>query len=262
MKTIFRLIGLTIMATAVWACAPSASQLEKVVSENPEILFKAIEKHPQKFIEVVNKAARDAQMQAREEETKAQTDQMEEEFKSPKVPKVSDNRAIFGSEDAPVTIVEYSDFQCPYCAKGYDTVKQVMKEYGDKVKVVYKHLPLDFHPLAMPAAKYFEAIALQSESKAEKFHDEIFENQKRLNQDKEKFLKDAAKKAGADMKKLMKDLESDAVKEIIEQDMAEAKEFGFSGTPGFLINGVSLRGAYPFDEFKKIIDRHLGEGKK
>jgi len=102
---------------------------------------------------------------------------------------------------------------------------------------------------------------MQDASKAKKFHDLVFDGQKQLGSGKTSFLDKMAKKAGANMGKLKKDLESDAVKEIIEADMAEAKKFGFSGTPGFLVNGVSLKGAYPFSEFKKIIDRHL-ENKK
>lgn len=257
MKKILLILSLVSLSFLLSACAPSASQLEKVVSENPEILFNAIEKHPDKFIEVVNSAARNAQMQARKKEMEDEQNRMEEEFKNPKKPKIGENRAIFGAKGAPITIVEYSDFQCPYCAKGYETMKQVLKEYSGKVQVIYKHLPLDFHPLAMPASQYFEAIALQSPSKAEKFHDMIFEDQKKLNSGKENFLKEAAKAVGADMAKLAKDIQSETVKKIIEEDMAEAKEFGFSGTPGFLVNGVSLKGAYPFEEFKKIIDRHL-----
>lgn len=241
-------------------CAPSASQLKKVIEENPDIVFSAIEKDPKAFIEVVNKAARQAQMQAREDEAKAEAERMEEEFKNPKTPEVSTERVIFGPENAPVTIVEYSDFECPYCTRGYQTIKEVMKEYGDKVRIVYKHLPLDFHPLAMPAAQYYEAIALQDKSKAQKFHDMIFENQNELKSKKEAFLESAAKKVGANINQLKKDLDSDKVMDRIEADMAEAKKFEFTGTPGFLINGVSIRGAYPFPEFKKIIDRHL-EGK-
>lgn len=252
-----KLIILAGISIVLWGCAPSASQLEKVVSENPEILFNAIKKHPDKFIEVVNTAAREAQVQARKKETDSESKRMEDEFSNPKKPEIADHRIIFGKKGAPITIVEYSDFQCPYCSKGYNTVKEVMKEYEGKVQVIYKHLPLDFHPLAMPASKYFEAIGLQSPSKAEKFHDMIFENQKKLNSDKEGFLKASAKKVGANMAKLMKDLDSEIVKKNIESDMAEAKKFGFSGTPGFLVNGVSLKGAYPFPEFKKIIDRHL-----
>lgn len=254
---ILSLIGLV----ATIGCTPSASQLKKAVEENPEIVFGAIEKNPAKFIEVVNKAARDAQMAAREGEQKEEETRIEEEFKNPKVAKL-DAAVIFGNKNAPITIVEYSDFECPYCSRGFETVKQVEKEYGDKVRIIFKHLPLDFHPLAMPAAKWFEAIAKQDHSKAEKFHDEIFSNQRDFKAGGEKFLEKAAKKVGADVAKVKKDIESEAVKAKIAADMEEAKAFGFSGTPGFLINGVSLRGAYPFPEFKKIIDRHLSSQKK
>jgi protein-disulfide isomerase len=131
--------------------------------------------------------------------------------------------------------------------------------YGDKVRVVFKHLPLDFHPMAMPAAKYFEAIALQDAGKAEKFHDEVFSNQTKLNQEGEKFLKATAKKVGANLAKVEKDLSAESIMTRIKADQEEAKKFEFSGTPGFLINGVSLKGAYPAPEFKKIIDRWLAK---
>ncbi len=235
----------------------SKQQLEKTIEENPDIVFNAIKKNPKKFVEVVNEAVRTAQETSREDEAKEEAARVEEEFKNPKKPAVEEGRVIFGNKSAPITIVEFSDFQCPYCSRGYQTVKEVQKAYGDKVRIVFKHLPLDFHPMAMPAAKYFEAIALQDHSKAEKFHDEVFQNQKELNQDGEKFLKNSAKKVGADMKRLEKDMNSDAVTKRIAADMEEAKKFDFSGTPGFLINGVSLKGAYPAPEFKKIIDRHL-----
>jgi protein-disulfide isomerase len=245
----------------VMGCAPSASQLKKVMEEHPDILYGAIEKDPKGFLEVVNKAARNAQMQAQEDEAKEEASRMEEEFKNPKEAKVSDDSVIFGDKSAPVTIVEYSDFECPYCARGFQTVKEVRKSYGDKVRIVYKNFPLEFHPMAMPAARYFTAIAMQGASKAEKFHDILFGNQGEMKEKKEAFLDSAAKKAGADMARLKKDLSSEAVTSRINADMEEAKSFGFSGTPGFLINGVSLRGAYPFPEFKKIIDRHLSEKK-
>ncbi len=238
-------------------CTPSASQLKKLVEENPDIVFGAIEKNPAKFIDVVNKAAREAQGKAREQEEKDEMTRMEDEFKNPKKPEINSDDVVFGNASAPVTIVEYSDFECPYCGRGYQTIKQVMKEYGDKVRVVFKDLPLEFHPMAMPAAKYFQAIAKQDPKKAHAFHDMVFENQADLKKDGEKFLEKTAKKVGADMAKLKKDKDSDGIKKIIDTDMAEAKKFEFSGTPGFLINGVSVKGAYPFEFFKKIIDRHL-----
>ena len=235
----------------------SKQQIQKLIEDNPEIVFQAIKKNPKKFVEVVNEAVKTAQEGSREDEAKQEAARMDEEMKNPKKPVIEDNRVIFGNKSAPITIVEYSDFQCPYCGRGFQTVKEVEKAYGDKVRIVFKHLPLDFHPFAMPAAKYFEAIALQDPKKAEKFHDEVFSNQKELNQDGEKFLKSVAKKTGANMAKVEKDMNSESVQKRIATDMEEAKKFEFSGTPGFLINGVSLRGAYPAPEFKKIIDKEL-----
>jgi protein-disulfide isomerase len=248
-------------ALAFSSCAPSASQLKAAIEKDPSIVFVAIEKDPAKFIEVVNKAAQEAQRTAGEKAAQEEKASREEEFKNPLKPVIEDGRVIFGKKDAPVTIVEYSDFQCPYCSRGYQTVKQVRKEYGDKVRVVFKHLPLDFHPMAMPAAHYFEAIAKQSPEKAEKWHDSIFENQAQFKDKGEKLLSETAKKLGVDMKKLDADLKDPAIDKKIATDMEEAKKFNMSGTPGFIINGVSLRGAYPFPEFKAIIDQHLSAKK-
>lgn len=251
---LFTFLGATLTLTA---CAPSASQLKKAIEADPSIVFVAIEKDPEKFIEVVNKAAQDAQRRGQEKAFEEEKKSRDAEFANPLKPEVEEGRAIFGKTDAPITIVEYSDFECPFCSRGYNTVKQIKDEYKDQVRIVFKHLPLDFHPMAMPAAKYFEAIAKQGHDKAEKFHDYVFENQGDLKSKKEAFLNEAAKKAGANMEKLKKDLNEPSIMERINKDIEEAKKFNITGTPGFIINGVSLRGAYPPAEFKAIIDRHL-----
>lgn len=243
----------------------SKSQIEQAIKNNPEILFNAIKENPKKFLDTVNEAVKVAQEGAREEEKKTEETRMEEEFKHPKQPLVDDTVDMFGNKEAPVTIVVYSDFECPYCGRGYQTIKQVQKEYGDKVRIVYKELPLDIHPMAMPAAKYFEAVYKQDPKKAEKFHDMVYENQKDLREGREKFLKETAKKVGANVAKVEKDVQSDEISAKIKKDMEEAQKFEFNGTPGYLINGISIRGAYPFPEFKKIIDRLLasnGDAKK
>ena len=257
MSVITSAIALTFAASTLTSCAPTAAQLKLAIEKDPSIVFAAIEKDPAKFIEVVNKAAQDAQRVAGEKAQGEEKKSRDEEFKNPLKPELQEGRVIFGKKDAPVTIFEYSDFQCPYCTRGYQTMKQVEKEYGDKVRVVFKHLPLDFHPLAMPAAKYFEAIAMQSHEKAQKFHDVIFENQGSMKDKGEKLFTETAKKLGVDMKKLTTDLNNEGIAKRIAADMEEAKKFNMSGTPGFVINGVSLRGAYPFAEFKQIIDQHL-----
>jgi protein-disulfide isomerase len=257
---ISRILSTVFAATAALtlaACAPSAKQLKEAIEKDPSIVFVAIEKDPAKFIEVVNKAAQDAQKGQAERAQEDEKKSRDEEFKNPLKPDIQESRVIFGNKSAPITIVEYSDFQCPYCSRGFQTIKEVRKEYGDKVRVVFKHLPLDFHPLAMPAAKYFEAIAKQSPEKAEKFHDMVFENQGLLKDKGEAYFKEVAKKVGADVKKVEADMKGEDIAQKIATDMEEARKFNMSGTPGFIINGVSLRGAYPFPEFKKIIDQHL-----
>lgn len=252
-------LTLVLAAITLASCAPSAKKLKEAIENDPSIVFVAIEKDPAKFIEVVNKAAQDAQRVAGERAQQEEKNSRDEEFKNPLKPDLQDGRVIFGKADAPITIFEYSDFQCPYCSRGYQTIKQVKKEYGDKVRVVFKHLPLDFHPLAMPAALHFEAIAKQDHAKAEKFHDYLFENQGQMKDKGEKIFTEAAKKIGVDMKKLSADLKDEKLMAKITADIEEARKFNISGTPGFIINGVSLRGAYPFDEFKKIIDQHLSK---
>ena len=112
--------------------------------------------------------------------------------------------------------------------------------------------------MALPAAKRFEAIALQSSQKAYAFHDAVFQVNDRLGgASGEGLLDDIAKKIGANMSKMKKDMEGDVVAKHIQDDQAEAQQFGFTGTPGFIINGVSLRGAMPFPAFKEAIEKTL-----
>lgn len=252
------IVGLAAVALFMGGCAPSSDQLKKAVEKDPSIVFAAIEKDPEKFFEIVTAAQRKAQQGQQDKQAKEEEGKRDEEFKNPLKPVIEESRASQGPVDAKVTLIEYSDFECPFCSRGYQTVKEVQKEYGAKIRFIFKHLPLDFHPKALPAAKYFEAMVRQSPEKAYKFHDLVFENQNDLRSKGEAFMKETAKKAGADMKKLEKDLQDPKLMERITADMEEAKKFGFNGTPGYIINGVSLRGAYPFPEFKKIIDRHLG----
>ncbi len=254
----FALFSFVFAGLLALGCAPTASQMQKVLEDNPEVLFSVIEKHPDKFFATVQKAQ--GQMRAGEEERmmKEEVDKREAEFQSPKVPEIAEGRAFEGEKNAPVTIVEYSDFECPFCRKGHMTMDQLLRDYQGKIKVVFKNLPIErIHPNALIAAKYYEAVALQDMKKAAEFKKLVFEKQREFSDSGESLLKDAAKKVGANLAKLQKDLNSGEVTKRIDSDRAEAEKFEFSGTPGYLINGVSLRGAYPVEEFKKIIDRHL-----
>ena len=254
MKTSF---FVCLVGFALFSCSPSAEQLKQTLNEHPEIVLDVIKNNPGKFVETINVAFQQAQVKKQQDQMRELATERETEFKNPKKPVIEASRAIAGEKSAPITIIEYSDFQCPYCSRGHETLKEVREKYGDRVRVVYKHLPLPMHPMAMPAAKYFEAIALQDAKKAYQFHDKIFENQDKLNIQKEKYLESVAEDLGMNMKKLKQDINSQVVKKRINADIAEAKKFNFTGTPGFLVNGVSIRGAYPLSEFESVIDRHL-----
>lgn len=240
--------------------APSKDQLKKTLVDNPDILIDVIKAHPSDFIDALNDAVRVAQKDQAKKREDEEKKQLEEAFEKPLKPVLRNDELYRGTKGAPITIVEYSDFECPFCRRGYNTVMALLKKYEGKVQFVYKHLPLSFHPQAMISSQYYEAIRLQSEDKAVKFHDEVYENQSKLRQG-EKFLKAAAKKLGVDMKKLAKDVNSSSVKKRIDEDMKEAAKFGFQGTPGFLVNGVPVKGAFPEDHFVKIIDELKKRGK-
>jgi len=228
-------------------------KLAKALKDDPKLLTDAIEANPADIITSFQKAVKDAQKElvARREQDEVKA--LEENYTNPLKPKIRDDESIRGTKGGPLVLVEYSDFECPFCTRGFNTVLDVMKKYPGKVQFIYKHLPLSFHKQAMVASQYYEAIRLQSDKKAFDFHDAIFKDQKKLKNG-EKFLKKIAKKVGANMTKLAKDIGSEAVKKRIDEDLKEAAKFGMQGTPGFILNGIPVRGAYPVSHFEKIVD--------
>jgi protein-disulfide isomerase len=171
---------------------------------------------------------------------------------------VTSKDPIWGKADAPVTIVIFSDFQCPFCSRAEATLSQIKTQYGpEKVRLVWKNQPLPFHNNARPAAEAVEAVFQAAGKDAFwKFHDILFQNQQQLSADK---YERWAQEAGADPAKFKAALASPAVKAKVDKDMAEAKQADATGTPAFRINGVTLVGAQPFDKFKEIIDKQLAE---
>jgi protein-disulfide isomerase len=251
---------LFVAALALAVSCTSKDDLKKMIKENPEIITDAIQAHPDKFIDALNnavKSAQEGQGKKREQEEKKA---LEESFNNPLQAEIRSDESFRGTTDAPITLIEYSDFECPFCSRGYNTVMELMEKYKGKIRFAYKHLPLSFHPQAMPAAQYYEAIRLQSPEKAWQIHDEIYKNQRKL-QNGEAFLKEIAKKLKVDMAKLAKDAKSESVQKRIDADMAEAAKYGFQGTPGFLLNGIPVKGAYPTSHFDGLIEELKKRGK-
>jgi len=232
--------------------------VESTLKNNPDIIYDALKKDPVKFMDALNEAARAAQEAKRANAATKEKETMEAQFKNPAKVTIASDRAFEGKKDAPITIVEYSDFQCGYCGKAWATIQDLKKEYGDKIKFVYKHFPVTGAPMSKPAAELFEAIAMVDGAKAYAFHDKVFADQGKLRSGGEKYLAQVTKELlGSKADKVLKSRNSDKVKERLAADRAQAISFEISGTPAFVINGVFLKGAYPIDAFKQVIDRHL-----
>jgi protein-disulfide isomerase len=159
-----------------------------------------------------------------------------------------------GPDAAKVKIVEWTDFQCPFCGRVGPTLKQVESEYGDQVQLVFKHMPLSMHTKAPGAHAAAEAARLQG--KFWEMHDLIFANQRQL--DEETYLKYAVE-LELDIPKFKADMAAPQVKQRIDGDVAQAGTLGVTGTPAFYINGRFLSGAQPFASFKKMIDEELAK---
>ncbi len=159
-----------------------------------------------------------------------------------------------GPEDALITIVEFSEFQCPFCTRVSPTLEQVVETYGDDVRIVFKHNPLSFHDRAEPAAR--AAIAAQNQGKFWEMHDLLFANQRDLTD--ENFTA-WAEQLGLNLERFAADMADPAVAARVREEQALAQRLSAGGTPHFFINGYRLRGAQPFERFQAVIDERLEE---
>ena len=162
----------------------------------------------------------------------------------------------WGSVDAPVTIVEFSDFQCPFCGRVAPTLEQLKQKYGpSQLRLVFKHNPLPFHQEARPAAEAAAAVFMLAGSRAFfEFHDFIFQNQPQLSREN---LETWAASVGVRAPALRAWLETGRAAQKVDQDIALAAAVGANGTPGFRINGKTVSGAQPLEVFVAAVDEQL-----
>ncbi len=159
-----------------------------------------------------------------------------------------------GSPAAPVTIVEYSDLQCPFCARANPTLEQLLSQYAGKVQLVFKHFPLPMHADAHLAHQ--AALAAAEQGQFWQFHDAVFANQQAM---KRRDLLRMARELGLDEERFIADLDSGRLAEVVDRDMQEGGILGVTGTPTFFINGIRLVGAQPLSAFSQVIDREILE---
>lgn len=167
------------------------------------------------------------------------------------------NAPVKGPKNAPVTIVAYSDFECPFCSRVVPTLKQLEEQYKGKIKVAFKHQPLPFHQNARLAAA--ASMAAHEQGKFWEMHDKLFENQRALDRAS---LDSYAKQIGLDVKKFGQALDSKKFEALITADSTEGSKVGANGTPTFFINGRQLVGAQPINAFQAIIDDELKKAGK
>lgn len=185
---------------------------------------------------------------------------------APTVVDIDENKLVGvpmkGDVNAPVTVIEFSDFQCPYCEKAYsDAVKGIEENYvkSGKVKFYYMNFPLSFHPEAMPAANAalcFEKVKGGSDVEFYKYHDKLFENQGSLS---DANYKKWARELGANGAQFDACQSAMEFEDKINAEMAYGSQLGVTGTPGFFVNGVFLEGAYPYAQFETLIEEELAK---
>lgn len=211
-----------------------------------EQIEQGIEKYAQKQQELARKAQEDAN--------------------KPKVVQgdYTDDDAVLGDKNAPVTIVEFSDYECPFCKRHFtQTLPMIKEKYIDtgKVKLVFRDYPLPFHnPLATQQAIAAECVKDQAgDAKYYEYHDLIFETTRSNNGMEKSQLYDLAEKVGVNGDEFKTCLDTEKFKDEVAKDMKDGQAAGVTGTPAFIINGKLISGAQPFSTFEKIIEEELNK---
>lgn len=219
-------------------------RVRKVLREHPEIVLEAIRQQGPAVLEVIETTAR-----ARQKELERV--RFAQSLAKPLLPVLESGRASLGPQSAPVTIVEYSDFLCHFCGQAAGTVKTLTQNHPEDVRLVFKHFATGKN--SVRASIYFEAINLQDPKKAWAFMDAVFARQKDVGDKGDEVLDAIAKELGVDAKRLAEDVKRKDLADRVAADTKEARDFGFEGTPVFLVNGAPVRGAVPLEVLEEFV---------
>lgn len=171
----------------------------------------------------------------------------------PRFPVEGGGSPSFGEKDAPVTVVEFSDFECPYCGRASRQLKQLAELYPKSVRIVFRDFPLSQHKNARAAAE--AARCANEQERFWEYHDRLFENPKALGPEE---LREYAEKLGLNMEQFQECLRSDRPKKEVQANLEAGRRFGVEGTPAVFVNGIKLIGLLPIPMMRAIIDKELG----
>lgn len=178
-------------------------------------------------------------------------------LEEPRLPVVVSNlEPMIGSKEAAVTIIEFSDFQCPFCRESQPVLKKILQNYGDRIRLIFKHLPLDIHDQAFASAQ--AAVCAGKQGRFWPYHDSLFTSTD-LSQGT---LTKLASSSGLDLPNFKACMSSEASRAAVVKDVSEAKLLGINSTPTFIVNGRLVEGALGFDDFKALIEQELKAAQK
>ena len=240
-----RSIGLVLCAGLV-SCSVPPTQADNTKPTDPQLeakVLQIIRNHPQVIVESVQ-AYQQKQADQQQQEQKAFLQQMKTNSKA-----LIGGSPTTGAKDQKIVLLEFSDFQCPYCAKAHQTLKQFMTTHQNQVTLVYKFLPLtQIHPQAMPSAK--AAWAAGQQGKFWEFHDALFENQQKLG---EPLYVATAKALNLDLKRFDQDRNGQAASAAIQKDVDMAEKLGVTGTPFLIMNDQVISGGAQLDNLEAAL---------
>ncbi len=237
------LLGMLMVALVLSGCqqAPSGdleAQVLEIIRENPEVILESVQAYQQE------------QQRSQQESRGAVVQQMQEN-----PAQFIGQSPVKGAVEQEIVMIEFSDFQCPFCARASGTVAEFIEKHGDRVTLVFKHLPLvSINPQALPAAR--ASWAAQQQGQFWEYHQALFENQERLG---ESLYLEIAEDLNLDLEQFERDRESEAAIEAVQTDLELADQLGLTGTPTFFINGESFTGAVPLEEMEAVLAQVTGE---
>ena len=244
MRKLF-LLSIIIAACISMSGCNFSSQLKnnQINSELEQQVIQIIRNNPEVIIESIQ-----AYQQEQQQERQASQKETLQQFKNNPQEQIGES-PTFGSTDKKIVLFEFSDFQCPFCAKVQKNLKEFMDKHEDRVTLVFKHLPLTrIHPQAIPAAK--AAWAAQQQGRFWEYHDALFEQQDKIE---EQLYIDIANNLGLDIDKFNSDRQSQEAIASIETDFKLAQKIGISGTPFFVMNGETFSGAVKLSQMEDTL---------
>ncbi len=255
-------LGVSLVSPQLFSSANAATQAEidnvkEILVENPEILKEVLKEHKTLLNESVLEILRDNKVllidiiqQGADSKRRQQLQaQWAEDLKTPKKTTL-EGRPSRGPENAPITLVAFSDFACTYCMQAAATIENLLARYPNQIRFVFKQFASEA-PVAQEASRWFLAALNQDQEKGWNFYANLFANQSEFFANPDATLRAVAEQAGLNLKALENDLKKNHKKysTIVEEDIADARKLGFTGTPYFLMNDLVIRGALPLESF-------------